>query len=59
MRVKKNHSSPPSLDKLKSHQPAHSGLSTDSGLVFMGDIMGKVSAYDKDTVQEMWSFVLT
>jgi alcohol dehydrogenase (cytochrome c) len=31
-------------------------LGTAGGLLFMGDIMGKISAYDKDTMQELWSF---
>ncbi len=45
------------VKKLESYYPAYSGvLGTDGGLVFMGDIMGKISAYDKDTMQELWSF---
>jgi len=31
-------------------------LGTAGNLLFMGDIMGKISAYDKDTMQELWSF---
>ena len=31
-------------------------LGTDGGLLFMGDIMGRISAYDKDTMEELWSF---
>jgi alcohol dehydrogenase (cytochrome c) len=31
-------------------------LGTAGGLLFMGDIMGKISAFDKDTMQELWSF---
>ena len=43
--------------KLKSYYPAYSGvLGTAGGLLFMGDIMGKISAFDKDTMQELWSF---
>src|SRR5258707_7346617 len=45
------------VKKLVSYYPAYSGvLGTDGGLVFMGDIMGKISAFDKDTMQELWSF---
>ena len=45
------------VKKLESYYPAYSGvLGTDGGLLFMGDIMGKISAYDKDTMQELWSF---
>jgi alcohol dehydrogenase (cytochrome c) len=45
------------VKKLESYYPAYSGvLGTDGGLLFMGDIMGKISAYDKDTMQEVWSF---
>src|SRR6266481_5996671 len=45
------------VKKLESHYPAYSGvLGTDGGLVFMGDIMGKISAFDKDTMAELWSF---
>ena len=41
----------------KSYYPAYSGvLGTAGGLLFMGDIMGKISAFDKDTMQELWSF---
>jgi alcohol dehydrogenase (cytochrome c) len=43
--------------KLESYYPAYSGvLGTDGGLLFMGDIMGKIAAYDKDTMKELWSF---
>jgi alcohol dehydrogenase (cytochrome c) len=43
--------------KLESYYPAYSGvLGTDGGLIFMGDIMGKIAAYDKDTMAEPWSF---
>jgi alcohol dehydrogenase (cytochrome c) len=43
--------------KLESYYPAYSGvLGTDGGLLFMGDIMGKIAAYDKDTMKEVWSF---
>jgi alcohol dehydrogenase (cytochrome c) len=42
---------------LESYYPAYSGvLGTDGGLLFMGDIMGKIGAYDKDTMAELWSF---
>jgi len=45
------------VKKLESYYPAYSGvLGTDGGLLFMGDIMGKIHAYDKDTMQELWSF---
>ena len=45
------------VKKLESYYPAYSGvLGTASGLLFMGDIMGKISAFDKDTMQELWSF---
>src|SRR6266568_4817834 len=45
------------VKKLESYYPAYSGvLGTNGGLVFMGDIMGKISAYDKDTMAELWSF---
>ena len=45
------------VKKLESHYPAYSGvLGTAGGLLFMGDIMGKISAFDKDTMQELWSF---
>jgi alcohol dehydrogenase (cytochrome c) len=45
------------VKKLESYYPAYSGvLGTDAGLLFMGNIMGKISAYDKDTMQELWSF---
>jgi alcohol dehydrogenase (cytochrome c) len=45
------------VKKLESYYPAYSGvLGTAGGLLFMGDIMGKISAYDKDTMQEVWSF---
>ena len=45
------------VKKLESYYPAYSGvLGTDGGLIFMGNIMGKISAYDKDTMQELWSF---
>ena len=41
------------VKKLESYYPAYSGvLGTDGGLLFMGDIMGKISAYDKDTMKE-------
>ena len=37
--------------------PSYSGvLGTAGNLLFMGDIMGKISAFDKDTMQELWSF---
>jgi alcohol dehydrogenase (cytochrome c) len=43
--------------RLESYYPAYSGvLGTAGGLLFMGDIMGKISAFDKDTMQELWSF---
>jgi alcohol dehydrogenase (cytochrome c) len=43
--------------KLESYYPAYSGvLGTDGGVLFMGDIMGKIAAYDKDTMQELWHF---
>jgi alcohol dehydrogenase (cytochrome c) len=43
--------------KLESYYPAYSGvLGTAGGLLFMGDIMGKISAFDKDNMQELWSF---
>jgi len=43
--------------KLDPYNPAYSGVpGTAGGLLFMGDIMGKISAYDKDTMQELWSF---
>jgi alcohol dehydrogenase (cytochrome c) len=43
--------------KLESYYPSYSGvLGTAGNLLFMGDIMGKISAYDKDTMQELWSF---
>ena len=45
------------VKKLESYYPAYSGvLGTDGGLLFMGDIMGKVAAYDKDTMAQLWSF---
>jgi len=45
------------VKKLDSYYPAYSGvLGTDGGLLFMGDIMGKISALDKDTMQQVWSF---
>jgi alcohol dehydrogenase (cytochrome c) len=45
------------VKKLESYYPAYSGvLGTDGGLVFIGDIMGKIAAYDKDTMQEVWHF---
>jgi alcohol dehydrogenase (cytochrome c) len=45
------------VKKLESYYPAYSGvLGTAGGLLFMGDIMGKISAFDKDTMQELWSF---
>jgi alcohol dehydrogenase (cytochrome c) len=45
------------VKKLESYYPAYSGvLGTDGGLLFMGDIMGKIAAYDKDTMTELWSF---
>jgi len=45
------------VKKLESHYPAYSGvLGTEGGLLFMGDIMGRIAAYDKDTMQELWSF---
>jgi alcohol dehydrogenase (cytochrome c) len=45
------------VKKLESYYPAYSGvLGTDGGLLFMGDIMGKIAAYDKDTMAELWSF---
>jgi alcohol dehydrogenase (cytochrome c) len=45
------------VKKLDSYYPAYSGvLGTDGGLLFMGDIMGKIAAYDKDTMAELWSF---
>jgi alcohol dehydrogenase (cytochrome c) len=43
--------------KLESYYPAYSGvLGTDGGLLFIGDIMGRIIAYDKDTMKELWSF---
>ena len=43
--------------RLESYYPAYSGvLGTAGGLLLMGDIMGKISAFDKDTMQELWSF---
>jgi len=45
------------VKKLDSYYPAYSGvLGTDGGLLFMGDIMGKIAAYDKYTMAELWSF---
>src|SRR6266446_2885217 len=45
------------VKKHESYYPAYSGvLGTAGGLLFMGDIMGKISAFDKDTMQELWSF---
>jgi alcohol dehydrogenase (cytochrome c) len=45
------------VKKRDSYYPAYSGvLGTDGGLLFMGDIMGKIAAYDKDTMAELWSF---
>ena len=45
------------VKKLESYYPAYSGvLGTEGGLIFMGDIMGKIAAYDKDTMKELWSF---
>jgi alcohol dehydrogenase (cytochrome c) len=45
------------VKKLDSYYPAYSGvLGTDGGLLFMGDIMGRIHAYDKDTMKELWSF---
>src|SRR3981081_2068200 len=45
------------VKKLESYYPAYSGvLGTDGGLLFMGDIMGKIAAFDKDTMKELWSF---
>jgi alcohol dehydrogenase (cytochrome c) len=45
------------VKKLDSYYPAYSGvLGTDGGLLFMGDIMGKIAAYDKDSMAELWSF---
>src|SRR5712672_82683 len=45
------------VKKLQSYYPADSGvLGTAADLLFMGDIMGKISAFDKDTMQELWSF---
>jgi alcohol dehydrogenase (cytochrome c) len=43
--------------KLESYYPSYSGvLGTAGNLLFMGDIMGKISAFDKDSLQELWSF---
>ena len=40
------------VKKLESYYPAYSGvLGTSGGLLFMGDIMGKISAFDKDTMR--------
>jgi alcohol dehydrogenase (cytochrome c) len=45
------------VKKLESYYPAYSGvLGTDGGLLFMGDIMGKIAGYDKDSMTELWSF---
>ena len=45
------------VKKLESYYPAYSGvLGTAGDLLFMGDIMGKISAYDKDTMKQLWSF---
>jgi alcohol dehydrogenase (cytochrome c) len=45
------------VKKLESYYPAYSGvLGTEGGLIFIGDIMGKISAFDKDTMQELWHF---
>src|SRR5262249_27020811 len=45
------------VKKLESYYPAYSGvLGTAGGLLFMGDIMGKIAAFDKDTMKELWSF---
>jgi len=45
------------VKQLQSYYPAYSGvLGTAGGLIIMGDIMGKISAFDKDTMQELWSF---
>jgi alcohol dehydrogenase (cytochrome c) len=45
------------VKKLESYYPSYSGvLGTDGGLLFMSDIMGRLKAYDKDTLAEVWSF---
>jgi alcohol dehydrogenase (cytochrome c) len=45
------------VKKLESYYPAYSGvLGTAGGLLFRGDIMGKISAFDKDTMKELWGF---
>jgi alcohol dehydrogenase (cytochrome c) len=45
------------VKKLESYYPAYSGvLGTAGDLLFMGDIMGKIAAYDKDSMKELWSF---
>jgi alcohol dehydrogenase (cytochrome c) len=45
------------VKELESYYGAYSGvLGTAGGLLFMGDIMGKIFAFDKDTMQELWSF---
>jgi alcohol dehydrogenase (cytochrome c) len=44
------------VKKLESYYPAYSGvLGTAGDLIFMGDIMGKIAAFDKDTMKELWS----
>ena len=44
------------MKKLESSYPAYWGSRTAGDLLFMTDIMGKVAAYDKDTMQQLWSF---
>ena len=45
------------VKKLESYYPAYSGvLGTAGDLLFMTDIMGKVAAYDKDTMQAAVEF---
>src|SRR5207244_7273079 len=45
------------VKKLESHYPAYSGvLGTAGGLLFMGDSMGKISAFDTDTMHRLCRF---
>jgi hypothetical protein len=45
---------PSVVKKMGSYYPAYSAvLGTAGGLLFMGDIMGRISVFDKDTIQEL------
>jgi alcohol dehydrogenase (cytochrome c) len=47
------------VGKAAFQPPTESGmLSTDGSLLFTGHMTGKLSAYDADTLQELWSFSL-